>query len=131
MSFPSLHRPWQVVGWLTRSTSREALNHLHCIAFLSPSHDSIEAVKSELSKPRYGGYWLCAWSAPSGEMLTADFSNVLTKAQIEEMATVDEFEVVKEVQVGWHVYERLHVGILRGLPRPVQLARQPHTVGVC
>ena len=31
--------------------------------------------------------------------LTADFSNTLTKSQIEEMATVDEFEVVKEVQV--------------------------------
>ena len=30
----------------------------------------------------------------------ADFSNVLSKSQIEEMATVDEFEVVKEVQVG-------------------------------
>jgi len=29
-----------------------------------------------------------------------DFSNTLSKTQIEEMATVDEFEVVKEVQVG-------------------------------
>jgi hypothetical protein len=28
-----------------------------------------------------------------------DFSSVLTKGQIEEMATADEFEVVKEVQV--------------------------------
>lgn len=28
-----------------------------------------------------------------------DFSNTLSKTQIEEMATVDEFEVVKEVQV--------------------------------
>lgn len=31
--------------------------------------------------------------------LTTDFSNVLTKSQIEEMATADELEVVKEVQV--------------------------------
>lgn len=30
--------------------------------------------------------------------LTTDFSNTLSKSQIEEMATVDEFEVVKEVQ---------------------------------
>lgn len=30
--------------------------------------------------------------------LTPVFSNVLQKSQIEEMATVDEFEVVKEVQ---------------------------------
>ena len=28
-----------------------------------------------------------------------DFSNTLTKYQIEQMATVDEFEAVKEVQV--------------------------------
>ena len=31
--------------------------------------------------------------------LTVVFSNTLSKRQIEEMATVDEFEVVKEVQV--------------------------------
>lgn len=67
------------------NNSREALNHLSCIAFLSPSGSSIEAVKTELAKPRYGNYWLF-------------FSNVLSKAQIEEMASVDELEVVKEVQ---------------------------------
>ncbi|WVW83283.1 hypothetical protein I302_105302 [Kwoniella bestiolae CBS 10118] len=65
--------------------NREPLNHLSCIAFLSPSETSIEAVKNELIKPRYGGYWLY-------------FSNTLTKTQIEGMASVDEFEVVKEVQ---------------------------------
>lgn len=31
--------------------------------------------------------------------LITDFSNTLSKRQIEEMATVDEFEVVKEIQV--------------------------------
>jgi hypothetical protein len=31
--------------------------------------------------------------------LFLDFSSVLTKGQIEEMASADEFEVVKEVQV--------------------------------
>ncbi|OXB39165.1 hypothetical protein J007_01020 [Cryptococcus neoformans] len=67
------------------NNSREALNHLSCIAFLSPSNSSIEAVKSELTKPRYGNYWLF-------------FSNILSKSQIEEMASVDELEVVKEVQ---------------------------------
>ncbi|WWC85327.1 uncharacterized protein L201_000190 [Kwoniella dendrophila CBS 6074] len=65
--------------------NREPLNHLSCIAFLSPNQSSIDAVKAELSKPRYGGYWLY-------------FSNTITKNQIEEMASVDEFEVVKEVQ---------------------------------
>ncbi|KIR24933.1 hypothetical protein I307_06149 [Cryptococcus deuterogattii 99/473] len=67
------------------NNSREALNHLSCIAFLSPSNSSIEAVKTELAKPRYGNYWLF-------------FSNILSKTQIEEMASVDELEVVKEVQ---------------------------------
>ncbi|KIR53298.1 hypothetical protein I315_04335 [Cryptococcus gattii Ru294] len=67
------------------NNSREALNHLSCIAFLSPSNSSIEAMKTELAKPRYGNYWLF-------------FSNILSKSQIEEMASVDELEVVKEVQ---------------------------------
>ncbi|OXG32248.1 hypothetical protein J008_01006 [Cryptococcus neoformans] len=67
------------------NNSREALNHLSCIAFLSPSNSSMEAVKYELTKPRYGNYWLF-------------FSNILSKSQIEEMASVDELEVVKEVQ---------------------------------
>lgn len=35
----------------------------------------------------------------------ADFSNTVTKSQIEEMATVDEYEVVKEVQVGPSPFE--------------------------
>jgi hypothetical protein len=38
--------------------------------------------------------------------LMKDFSNTLSKQQIEEMATVDEFEVVKEVQVSPRVEER-------------------------
>lgn len=40
------------------SVSREALNHLSCIAFLSPSEKSVDWVKQELASPRYGGYWL-------------------------------------------------------------------------
>ncbi|ORY25715.1 Sec1-like protein [Naematelia encephala] len=67
------------------NTSREPLNHLSCIAFLSSSPQSVEWVKQELKNPRYGGYWLY-------------FSNTLSKSQIEEMASVDELEVVKEVQ---------------------------------
>lgn len=43
-------------------------------------------MKTELAKARYGNYWLF-------------FSNILSKSQIEEMASVDELEVVKEVQV--------------------------------
>ncbi|ORX39703.1 putative vacuolar protein sorting protein of the Sec1p/Munc-18 family,VpsB [Kockovaella imperatae] len=65
--------------------AREPLNHLSCIAFLSSSQATVDWVKKELADPRYGGYWLY-------------FSNTLSKTQIEEMATVDEFESVKEVQ---------------------------------
>lgn len=43
------------------STSREALNHLTCVAFLSASDGSIEAVKKELAKPKYGSYYLCTF----------------------------------------------------------------------
>ncbi|WVN85192.1 uncharacterized protein L203_100337 [Cryptococcus depauperatus CBS 7841] len=67
------------------NSNREPLNHLSCLAFLSSSHQSIEAMKTELANPRYSSYWLF-------------FSNVLSKNQIEDMASVDEFEVVKEVQ---------------------------------
>ena len=87
------------------STTREPLNHLSCIAFLSPTDQSIEWVKQELTKPRYGGDWICgALGHPYTEVELMrprpDFSNTLSKSQIEEMAAVDEFEVVKEVQVG-------------------------------
>ncbi|KAI5453637.1 vacuolar protein sorting-associated protein 45 [Naganishia albida] len=65
--------------------TRQQLNHLHCIAFLRPTRQNVAQVKSELAAPRYGSYWLY-------------FSNVLSKHQIEEMASADEYEVVKEVQ---------------------------------
>lgn len=41
------------------SPSREPLTHLSCIAFLAPTHQSVEWIKQELASPRYGGYWLC------------------------------------------------------------------------
>ncbi len=40
--------------------------------------------------------------------VSPDFSNILTKKQIEDMATADEFEVVKEVQVSAALLTRLH-----------------------
>lgn len=105
-----------------RSPNRQSLPHLNCIAFLRPSRESVEAVKRELSgagaggsgEPKYGGYWLCTSSCSSlstqksqqewivdrvARWLSTDFSNILTKTQLEEMATSDEFEVVKEVEV--------------------------------
>lgn len=38
---------------------RDRMPHLKCICFLSPSEDSFEAVKRELSEPKYGEYYLC------------------------------------------------------------------------
>jgi hypothetical protein len=54
---------------LTSSTSREALNHLSCIAFLAPTHESVEWIKQELANPRYGGYWLCTPTAALAKMI--------------------------------------------------------------
>lgn len=39
------------------------------------------------------------WWFQADDRNMVDFSSVLTKGQIEDMATADEFEVVKEVQV--------------------------------
>lgn len=44
-------------------------------------------------------YVFCPDRAPCPSLTMADFSNVLSKSQIEDMASVDELEVVKEVQV--------------------------------
>lgn len=44
--------------------------HLNCIMFLSPDAETLEWVKEELAKPKYGGYWLCK-SRLSGRSLCA------------------------------------------------------------
>jgi capsular polysaccharide biosynthesis protein len=59
--------------------------------------------------------------------LMKDFSNTLSKQQIEEMATVDEFEVVKEVQVSPMSGRALKVGILCGLPGSIFFTFHSHT----
>lgn len=33
--------------------------HLKCIMFLSPDPETLEWVKEEIARPKYGGYWLC------------------------------------------------------------------------
>lgn len=44
-----------------RSTTRQQLNHLNCIAFLRPTRANVAHVKAELERPRYGSYWLCEY----------------------------------------------------------------------
>eukprot|EP00158_Paraphelidium_tribonemae_P003850 Partr_v1_DN26412_c0_g1_i2_m23909 putative Vacuolar protein sorting-associated protein len=64
---------------------REKMKHMKCVCFLRPTSESIQALVEELRDPAYGEYHLF-------------FSNILKKSQIERLAEVDDFEVVKEVQ---------------------------------
>ncbi|KAH7105143.1 Sec1-like protein [Auriculariales sp. MPI-PUGE-AT-0066] len=64
---------------------RERMAHLKCVCFLRACDESLEALSNELREPKYGEYYLY-------------FSNVLSKAAIERLADVDEYEVVREVQ---------------------------------
>jgi hypothetical protein len=86
---------------------RDRMPHMKCVCFLQSSDDSLEALQIELSEPKYGEYYLCQWvnyTCPlhrpdHGSRASADFSNILTKSVIERLAEVDEYEVVREVQV--------------------------------
>ena len=78
--------------------------HMKCVCFLQPSEDSLEALETELREPKYGEYYLCKFvintlPPPLIESRTSDFSNTLSKTAIERLADVDEYEVVREVQV--------------------------------
>lgn len=85
---------------------RNPMPHMKCVCFLQPSEGSIEAVCAELREPKYGEYYLCQCVDSFGKPISRltffdrpDFSNVLSKSLIERLAEVDEFEVVREVQV--------------------------------
>jgi len=65
---------------------RERMPHMKCVCFLRPSEESLEALETELKEPKYGEYYLY-------------FSNILSKTAIERLADVDEYEVVREVQI--------------------------------
>ncbi|KZW00541.1 Sec1-like protein [Exidia glandulosa HHB12029] len=64
---------------------RDRMAHLKCVCFLRASEESLGALAAELREPKYGEYYLY-------------FSNILSKAAIERLADVDEYEVVREVQ---------------------------------
>lgn len=38
---------------------RDKMPHLKCVCFLSPREESLEAMRAELSQPKYGEYYLC------------------------------------------------------------------------
>ncbi|KAG1264971.1 hypothetical protein G6F68_003952 [Rhizopus microsporus] len=65
--------------------NRDRLKHLKCICFLRPTRESLHYLIAELREPAYGDYYLY-------------FSNTIRKADIEQLAEVDEHEVIREVQ---------------------------------
>ncbi|KAF9972091.1 vacuolar protein sorting-associated protein 45 [Actinomortierella ambigua] len=67
------------------NSSRDKMRHLKCVCFLRPTADSMEKLIKELRDPCYGDYYLF-------------FSNRLKKTAIEQLAEMDEHEVVREVQ---------------------------------
>ncbi|KAJ3145687.1 vacuolar protein sorting-associated protein 45 [Geranomyces variabilis] len=67
------------------NAQREKMRHLKCICFVRPTGEAVQALIEELRDPRYGDYYLY-------------FSNTLKKSDIERLAEVDEYEVVREVQ---------------------------------
>ncbi|KAK3817205.1 MAG: Sec1-like protein [Benniella sp.] len=67
------------------NNTRDKMRHLKCVCFLRPTAASIEKLIQELRDPCYGDYYLY-------------FSNRVKKTAIEQLAEMDEHEVVREVQ---------------------------------
>lgn len=65
--------------------NRETMLHLKCVCFLRPTEDNIALLQQELRNPKYSEYHLF-------------FSNVITRAQLQELAEVDLRETVHQVQ---------------------------------
>ncbi|KAF9514609.1 hypothetical protein BS47DRAFT_1294910 [Hydnum rufescens UP504] len=86
---------------------RDRMPHLKCVCFLSPSEDSLEAVRRELCEPKYGEYYLY-------------FSNVLSKSSIEQLAEADSYELVREIQEFFADYSPLlpYLFSLNHIPSP-------------
>lgn len=67
------------------NSKRESMKHLQCVAFLRPTTEVVQLLADELRDPKYSEYYCY-------------FSNVLKRSQVEKLAEVDEFELVKEIQ---------------------------------
>lgn len=104
----------------------ERLPHLKCVVLLRPTEESILACERELKEGRYGGYWLCESCSirddggsqvanekrKRGIWFVIDFTNVLTKMQIERLAEADQHELVNEVQVSCYPYSLVVVVVV-------------------
>jgi len=62
----------------------EDMRHLKCIVIIRPEQ-SIDLLCNELAKPRYGSYYL-------------NFTNVISKASVKQLAEADMQEVVRDVK---------------------------------
>ncbi|KAI8975455.1 Sec1-like protein [Mycotypha africana] len=65
--------------------NRDKMNHLKCVCFLRPTRETLQYLIAELKEPSYGDYYIY-------------FSNSIRKSDIEQLAEVDEHEVIREVQ---------------------------------
>lgn len=61
------------------------MKHIHCIVFVRPSPESIDALIDELRAPKYASYQLF-------------FTNVVKKSSLERLAESDDHEIVTKVQ---------------------------------
>lgn len=85
-----------------------ALRYLKCLVFLRPTSDNIKLLCYELTRPKYGAYYIY-------------FSNIIAKADIKVLAEHDEQEVVKEVQELYMDYLAVNPHLFSlGLSCPIQ-----------
>ncbi|KAG0164523.1 vacuolar protein sorting-associated protein 45 [Apophysomyces sp. BC1015] len=75
--------------------NRDKMKHLKCVCFLRPTRETIQYLMEEIRDPAYGHYYLY-------------FSNILRKSDIEQLAEVDEHEVVREVQEYFGDYQAIN-----------------------
>ncbi|EFA76343.1 Sec1-like family protein [Heterostelium album PN500] len=67
------------------SNSREKMPHMKAVYFVRPTQANVNMIADELRNPKYSDYHLF-------------FTNVIGSASMDEMAKVDDKELVKEVQ---------------------------------
>uniref|UniRef100_A0A2M4ALU3 Vacuolar protein sorting-associated protein 45 n=1 Tax=Anopheles triannulatus TaxID=58253 RepID=A0A2M4ALU3_9DIPT len=65
--------------------SRERLKYLKCIVFIRPTRENIMLLQRELRSPKFGSYYI-------------NFSNIIPRTDIKELAESDESESVREVR---------------------------------
>ncbi|KAI8976487.1 Sec1-like protein [Pilobolus umbonatus] len=77
------------------NTNRDKMKHMKCICFLRPTRETLLYLMAELRDPAYGDYYLY-------------FSNSIRRADIEQLAELDEHEVIREIQEYYGDYLAIH-----------------------